>query len=128
MNHAEPPRSQQSTTQQGKDSKMCSTPKSSSTTKLKNIRTSPFTNNNLSDFVSIANAADARQEERERLERERLKLEEAVERQLSRSVETQLTKSTQVESWNLSTMIVPAITRFFPGKFAIVKTFIDNRI
>ena len=56
--------------------------KSSSATILKKIPTSPFTNNNLSDFVSIANAA-ARKEERERVERERLKLEQRVGRQLS---------------------------------------------
>ncbi len=60
---------------------MCSTPKSSSATMVKKIPTSPFTNNNLSDFVSIANAADVRKEERERVERERLKLEERVGRQ-----------------------------------------------
>ena len=60
---------------------MCSTPKSSSTTMVIKIPTSAFTNNNLSDFVSIANAAEARREERERVERERLKREERARRQ-----------------------------------------------
>ncbi len=91
------------------------------------IPTSPFTNNNLSDFVSIANAAYARQEEKERVEQERLKLEDAVDRQLSRSVQTQHVKFPQVDRLDLSTTIGPAITGIFPGKFAVVKAFIDSR-
>ena len=47
------------------------------------IPTSAFTNNNLSDFVSIANAAEARREERECVEQERLIREERARRQQS---------------------------------------------
>ena len=60
---------------------MCSTPKSSSTTMVKKVPTSAFTNSNLSNFVSIANAAEARREERECVEQERLKREERARRQ-----------------------------------------------
>ncbi len=56
---------------------MCSSPKSASSAKVKNVSTSAFTNSELSDFVSIANAAHARKEEKKRVERERLKLEES---------------------------------------------------
>jgi hypothetical protein len=43
---------------------MCSSPKSASATKVKNVSTSAFSNSELSAFVSIANAAHARKEEK----------------------------------------------------------------
>ena len=51
---------------------MCSTPKSSSAVKLKKVPTSQLTNGELNSFVAIANASDARREEKELLERQRL--------------------------------------------------------
>jgi len=56
---------------------MCSSPKSSSSSKIKKVRTSPLSNSELNNFVAIANASDARREERERLELERLASESA---------------------------------------------------
>ncbi len=49
---------------------MCSTPKSSSATKLKNVPTSQLTKGELNTFVSVANASAERQEEKELLERQ----------------------------------------------------------
>lgn len=69
---------------------MCSTAKTSSLTKLKSVSTSPMTKSELNSFVAVANACDARREERERLERERLALESAtaeIESTLTANVE-----------------------------------------
>ncbi len=49
---------------------MCSTPKSSSLTKLKNVPTSKLTKSELNSFISVANAVAERQEEKELLERQ----------------------------------------------------------
>lgn len=49
---------------------MCSTPKSSSATKLKKVPTSQLTKGELNNFVSVANASAERQEEKELLERQ----------------------------------------------------------
>ena len=57
---------------------MCSSPKSSSVSRVKKVSTSPLTHSELNNFVSIANASDARREERERVEQERLARESVV--------------------------------------------------
>lgn len=51
---------------------MCSTAKTSSITKVKNVPTSKLTNGELNSFVSVANALAEREEEKELLERQRL--------------------------------------------------------
>lgn len=49
---------------------MCSSSKGGQDLKVKKIPTSVLNHSQLSDFVAIANAADARREERERIELE----------------------------------------------------------
>ncbi len=56
---------------------MCSSPKSSAVSNLKKVPTSPLTSSELNSFVSIANAADARREEKELAEKESMALEMA---------------------------------------------------
>lgn len=66
---------------------MCSSPKSSSVTSVKKVSTSPLSNRELNNFVAIANASDARREERERIERERLASEAAMSAAMSNATE-----------------------------------------
>lgn len=56
---------------------MCSSPKSSAVSSLKKVPTSALTSSELNSFVSIANAADARREEKELAEKESMALEMA---------------------------------------------------
>ncbi len=57
---------------------MCSSSKASQDLRVKKIPTSALKNEQLSDFVAIANAADARREAKEQAELEALKQSERL--------------------------------------------------